>query len=208
MNGAVASLGATISEADEIALDGVVLQLEGYVYILLNKPKGTITTASDPQGRPTVVELVERQERLFPVGRLDADTTGVILLTNDGALAHSLSHPRFGVEKTYLAKVKGTPSPAALEQLRKGVVLDDGLTSPARVHISRSVGRGSVVELVIHEGRKHQVKRMLAAVGHPVVALDRSCYATLTVGQLGPGEWRELTVEEVGRLRRASAPEA
>lgn len=205
VNGSVAELGSIVTEGDEVALDGHVLRLESYAYVLLNKPQGTITTASDPQGRPTVVELVDRSERLFPVGRLDADTTGAIILTNDGALAHRLAHPRYGVEKTYLATVQGTPDPRALSQLEEGVELDDGLTAPARVRIARRGARESVVELVVHEGRKHQVKRMLAAVGHPVLALDRVRYATLSVDGLAPGAWRDLTPAELARLRRVTA---
>src|SRR6185312_12394000 len=145
---------------------------------LLNQPAGTVTTASDPQGRPTVVQLVDEvPERIVPVGRLDADTTGALLLTNDGQLAHRLAHPRYGVDKTYVAEVEGDPDEAALARLRDGIELDDGPTAPAR---ARKLGTGTV-ELVLHEGRKHQVKRMLAEVGHPVVRLHRSGYAGLAL---------------------------
>ncbi len=205
VNGLRAELGSNTAEGDEVALDGVVLQLEPYAYVLLNKPPGTITTASDPQRRPTVVELVDRPERLFPVGRLDADTTGALLLTNDGALANRLAHPRYGVEKTYLATVRGSPCASALSQLEEGVELDDGLTAPARARVARRGARESVVELVVHEGRKHQVKRMLAAVGHPVVALERARYASLSVRGLAPGAWRDLTPAELAQLRRITA---
>jgi len=174
--------------------------------VLLNKPAGVLTTARDPQRRRTVVELLPSEPRVVPVGRLDADTTGALLLTNDGPLAHRLAHPRYGVEKTYEAEVEGDPDEAALKRLRDGVELEDGPTAPARV---RRLGPGRV-ELVLHEGRKHQVKRMLAAVGHPVVRLQRSGYAGLTVDGLEPGAWRRLEPVEVERLRdaaKAASPE-
>lgn len=202
MNGAPAQIGMTLHADDVVMLDERVLELEHYAYVLLNKPCGTITTASDPQGRPTVTQLVKRPERLFPVGRLDADTTGAILLTNDGELAHRLAHPSFGVEKTYLATVVGVPDERALSMLASGVELDDGVTSPARARIVRQRPGESVVELVLHEGRKHQVKRMLAAVGNEVKELERARYATLTVEGLAPAEWRDLTSAEVEELRR------
>jgi 23S rRNA pseudouridine2605 synthase len=166
-------------------------------YVLLHKPAGVVTTARDPQGRPTVVELVEHASRVVPVGRLDADTTGALLLTNDGELAHRLAHPRYGVEKTYAADVEGEPSDEAIRRLAEGVDLDDGRTAPAK---ARRLGPGRV-ELVLHEGRKHQVKRMLAAVGHPVTRLHRSAYAGLTVDGLAPGESRELSPDELDKLR-------
>jgi 23S rRNA pseudouridine2605 synthase len=156
-----------------------------------------VTTASDPHGRPTVVELVEEiPERVVPVGRLDADTTGALLLTNDGPLAHRLAHPRYGVEKVYEVDVEGEPGEAALQQLAAGVELDDGPSAPATV---RRLGPATL-ELTLHEGRKHQVKRMCEAVGHPVVRLHRSRYAGLTVEGLEPGRWRELEPSEVKRL--------
>jgi pseudouridine synthase len=161
-----------------------------------------VTTASDPQGRRTVVELVPGDPRVVPVGRLDADTTGALLLTNDGELAHRLAHPRYGVEKTYVVDVDGEPDDAALRRLANGVDLDDGRTAPAQVRRLRS----SRVELTIHEGRNRQVKRMLEAVGHPVRHLHRSAYAGLTVEGLEPGAWRELEPSEVQRLRTAPAP--
>jgi 23S rRNA pseudouridine2605 synthase len=168
-------------------------------YVLLHKPAGVVTTARDPQSRRTVVELVPPEPRVVPVGRLDADTTGALLLTNDGQLAHRLAHPRYGVEKTYVAEVEGDPDEAALQRLRGGLELDDGPTAPAR---ARRLGPGRV-ELVVHEGRKHQVKRMLAAVGHPVNRLHRSAYAGLGLNGLEPGESRELEPSEVARLRSA-----
>ena len=200
VNGEPGQLNTFVAKRDRVELDGRQLQKQQLAYVLLHKPAGVVTTASDPQGRPIVVELVSQYEtRLVPVGRLDADTTGALLLTNDGELAHRLAHPRYEVEKVYEAEVEGEPSAEALRQLERGVQLDDGPTAPAdarRLAPSR-------VELAIHEGRKHQVKRMLAAVGHPVRSLHRSRYAGLTLKGLGPGESRELTGAEVERLRVA-----
>jgi 23S rRNA pseudouridine2605 synthase len=167
-------------------------------YRLLHKPSDTVTTARDPRGRPTVVALVPGEPRVVPVGRLDADTTGAILLTNDGRLAHRLAHPRYEVDKVYAAEVEGDPAPDVLRRLAEGVELDDGRTAPAG---ARRLGPGRL-ELTIHEGRKHQVKRMCEAVGHPVRRLHRSGYAGLDVRGLAPGEWRDLTHEEVAGLRR------
>jgi pseudouridine synthase len=161
-----------------------------------------VTTARDPQGRPTVVELVELPERVVPVGRLDADTTGALLLTNDGALAHRLAHPRYEVDKVYEADVEGEPTAEALERLATGIELEDGRTAPARVRLLAP----SRVELTIHEGRKHQVKRMLEVVGHPAVRLHRSRYGPLTLAGLPPGAWRELDPAEVDGLRTLSRP--
>src|SRR5213076_3527086 len=164
-------------------------------YVLLHKPAGVVTTAHDPHGRPTVVELVDLPERVVPVGRLDADTTGALLLTNDGPLAHRLAHPRYGVEKVYEAEVEGRPGDAALQALAKGVELEDGVTAPAAVRCLAP----SRVELTLHEGRNRQVKRMLEAVGHPVRHLHRSVYAGLTLEGLETGQWRELEPSETER---------
>jgi len=197
VNGQPGQLNTFVEEGDRVALDGRELEPQALAYVLLHKPEGVVTTARDPQGRRTVVELVDHPARIIPVGRLDADTTGALLLTNDGPLAHRLAHPRYGVEKVYEAEVEGEPSDEALEQLRAGVELEDGPTAPAQ---ARRLGSGEV-ELTLHEGRKHQVKRMLAAVGHPVTRLRRSRYAGLTVEGLEPGAWRELEPSEVDRLR-------
>ena len=192
-------LNTYVHSGDRVEVDGEEVTLQGLRYVLLNKPAGTVTTARDPQGRPTVVQLVEDiPERVVPVGRLDADTTGALLLTNDGPLAHRLAHPRYGVEKVYEVDVEGEPDDAALEQLAAGVELDDGLTAPANV---RRLGPAKL-ELTLHEGRKHQVKRMCEAVGHPVRRLHRSRYAGLTVEGLEPGAWRELEPSEVKRPSR------
>src|ERR1700675_3831548 len=197
VNGALGELNTYVQPGDRVEVDGRPVSPQQLKYVLLHKPAGTVTTARDPQGRPTVVELVEEiPERVVPVGRLDADTTGALLLTNDGPLAHRLAHPRYGVEKVYEVEVEGEPDDAALKQLAEGVDLDDGLTAPAVV---RRLGP-SKLELTLHEGRKHQVKRMCEAVGHPVLRLHRSRYAGLTVEGLEPGQWRELEPSEVERL--------
>jgi 23S rRNA pseudouridine2605 synthase len=198
VNGEPGRLNTFVGAHDDVRLDGRPLARQALAYVLLHKPAGVVTTASDPQGRPTVVGLVSHAARVVPVGRLDADTTGALLLTNDGDLAHRLAHPRYQVDKVYEAEVEGEPSDEALRTLAAGVDLDDGRTAPAR---ARRLGPRRV-ELTVHEGRKHQVKRMLAAVGHPVRALHRQRYAQLTVEGLGPGEWRELTAAEVEALRR------
>jgi 23S rRNA pseudouridine2605 synthase len=197
VNGVRGELNTFVEEGDVVDLDGRLLVPQALAYVLLNKPAGVVTTARDPQGRATVVELVEHESRVVPVGRLDADTTGALLLTNDGELAHRLAHPRYAVEKVYEAEVEGEPSADALTRLERGVKLDDGQTAPARV---RPLGPSSI-ELSIHEGRKHQVKRMLEAVGHPVERLHRSRYAGLGVEGMESGHWRELTREEVASLR-------
>jgi 23S rRNA pseudouridine2605 synthase len=201
VNGEPAWLDTTVGARDRVEVDGREVAGQRVAYVLLHKPAGVVTTARDPQRRPTVVALVPADPRVVPVGRLDADTTGALLLTNDGPLAHRLAHPRYGVEKTYLAQVEGDPDEAALRALRDGVVLEEGRTAPAG---ARRLGRGRV-ELVLHEGRKHQVKRMLAAVGHPVKRLHRSAYAGLTLEGLEPGAWRELEPSEVEQLRRATS---
>ncbi len=202
VNGEPGRLNTFVESRDRVAVDGRELGKQPLTYVLLHKPAGVVTTASDPQGRPTVVGLVESYEaRIVPVGRLDADTTGALLLTNDGELAHRLAHPRYEVEKVYEAEVEGEPSDEAVRRLEQGIELDDGITAPARVRRLAP----NLVELAIHEGRKHQVKRMLAAVGHPVARLHRSRYAGLGTEGLGPGDSRELTGAEVERLRSPRA---
>jgi pseudouridine synthase len=201
VNGAAGRLDTLVAEADRVEVDGRAVAAQQLAYVLLHKPAGVVTTARDPQRRPTVVQLVDHEARVVPVGRLDADTTGALLLTNDGELAYRLSHPRYGVDKVYEAELDGDLSPEALRRLREGIELDDGLTAPAQ---ARRLGRARV-ELVLHEGRKHQVKRMLEAVGHRVVRLHRPRYAGLDLSRLAPGEWRELTRDEVRGLRRLVA---
>jgi len=197
VNGAPGELIMQIGGRDVVEVDGERVQLRELAYVLLHKPAGVVTTARDPHGRRTVVDLIGRVPGVVPVGRLDADTTGALLLTNDGPLAHRLAHPRYEVDKVYVADVAGTPSDATLRRLADGVELEDGRTAPASV---RRLGP-STVELTIHEGRKHQVKRMLDAVGHPVLRLHRSEYAGLGVGGLASGDSRGLTRDEVETLR-------
>jgi len=199
VNGEPGQLNTFVESNDVVELDGQRLAPQRLAYVLLHKPARVVTTARDPHGRRTVVDLVRHEARVVPVGRLDADTTGALLLTNDGELAHRLAHPRYRVEKVYEAEVEGEPSDDALARLAAGLELDDGPTAPARV---RRLGP-SRVELAIHEGRKHQVKRMLEAVGHPVRTLHRSRYAGLTPAGLEPGEWRELEPVELELLRAA-----
>lgn len=201
VNGEVAVLGRRVDEeTDVVEVDGVRIGVRpGMVYYLLNKPAGAVTTASDTHGRPTVVELVPPEPRVFPVGRLDQDTEGLLLLTNDGDLTHRLTHPSFGVEKDYLAEVEGEPSRGALRQLRQGVELDDGVTSPAKA----SLVDANIVRLVIHEGRNRQVRRMCEAVGHRVLRLVRTRIGPITDHTLEPGEWRPLTQAEVRALEQA-----
>jgi 23S rRNA pseudouridine2605 synthase len=204
VNGEVASLGRRVDVAsDRVTVDGTVLPVRpDLVYYLVNKPAGVVSTASDPQGRPTVVGLVPASPRVFPVGRLDADSEGLIICTNDGDLTLALTHPRFGVGKEYLVEVEGVPSPRAVSRLRRGVDLDDGPTAPARV--SRFGRHG--LRLVIHEGRNRQVRRMCAAVGHPVRRLVRVRIGPVADRSLPPGSWRPLTGDEVKALYRESSP--
>jgi 23S rRNA pseudouridine2605 synthase len=202
VNGEVAGLATFVEGIDRVEVDGSLVAPEPLTYVLLHKPAGVVTTARDPQGRPTVVGLVGHERRVVPVGRLDADTTGALLLTNDGPLAHQLMHPRYEVDKVYEAEVEGEPDEDTLARLREGIELEDGLTVPAEAELVSP----SQVELTIHEGRKHQVKRMLEAVGHPVRRLHRKTYAGLTLDGLEPGQWRELSAGEVRRLRAPGAP--
>jgi pseudouridine synthase len=202
VNGVRGELNTVVGSRDVVEVDGERVAGQPLAYVLLNKPAGVVTTARDPQGRKTVVQLVPHTPKVVPVGRLDADTTGALLLTNDGPLAHRLAHPRYGVEKVYEAEVEGAPGEGVVRALREGVVLDDGATAPADARVIRR-GSRSVLQLTLHEGRKHQVKRMCEAVGHPVRRLHRSRYAGLELRGLEPGEWRELTADEVAALRRA-----
>ena len=200
VNGEPGQLNTVVGSGDRVEVDGRTVALQKPTYLLLYKPAGVVTTVRDPQRRRTVVDLVPREPRVVPVGRLDADTTGALLLTNDGLLTHRLAHPRYGVEKTYEVEVEGDPDEDALRRLREGVDLEDGRTAPAR---ARRLGRGRL-ELVLHEGRKHQVKRMCEAVGLPVRSLHRSMYAGLTLEGLEPGAWRGLEPSEVEALRAAT----
>lgn len=203
VNDEVAELGRRIHPGiDVVRLDGAVIGVRpGMVHYLLNKPVGVVTTADDPQGRPTVVECVPNEPRVFPVGRLDMDTEGLLILTNDGELTHRLTHPSFGVEKEYIAHVEGEPTRGALRQLREGIELEDGMTAPAKATLVAP----SILRLTIHEGRNRQVRRMCEAVGHPVKRLIRSRIGPIADRKLKPGAWRELTGDEVRSLERAIA---
>jgi 23S rRNA pseudouridine2605 synthase len=206
VNGEVAELGRRVdTERDQVEVDRVpVGVLPGLVYYLLNKPAGVVTTASDPEGRRTILELVPSSPRVFPVGRLDQATEGIIVLTNDGELAQRVAHPSHGVEKEYLAEVEGAPSPGAIRRLREGVALEDGMTAPAKV----SAVSPNLLRITIHEGRNRQVRRMCEAVGHPVIRLVRTRVGPISGRSLKPGEWRELEAEEVLALARAASPRA
>lgn len=203
VNGEVAELGRRVEvESDLVEVDGAPIGVRpDAVYYLLNKPAGVVTTASDPQGRPTVIGLVPAEPRVFPVGRLDLETEGLLLLTNDGELANRIAHPSHGVEKEYLAEVEGEPGRAVLRRLREGVELDDGVTAPAQAALVSP----TLVRLTIHEGRNRQVRRMLDAVGHPVRRLIRTRIGPLTDRRLAPGTWRDLTADERRAIERAVA---
>ncbi|MEE3103179.1 MAG: pseudouridine synthase [Actinomycetota bacterium] len=203
VDGEMAVLGRRVDpETALIEVDGAPVGVRpDLVHYVLNKPAGVVTTADDPQGRPTVVGLVPDEPRVFPVGRLDVDTEGLLLLTNDGELAHRLTHPSYGVEKEYVAEVEGLPTRAVLRRLREGVELDDGPTAPARATLVDP----SVVRLTIHEGRNRQGRRLCEAVGHSVVRLVRTRIGPLADRSLAPGAWRELTGDEVRSLQRAVA---
>ncbi len=201
VNGAPGELNTVVAAHDVVEVDGERIARQPLAYLLLHKPAGVVTTASDPHGRPTVLGLVPANPRVVPVGRLDQDTTGALLLTNDGALAHRLAHPRYGVPKVYEADVHGSVSRDELAHLRSGVELEDGLTAPAEARVLERMRAASRLELTLHEGRKHQVKRMCEAVGHPVRRLHRSGYAGLDLEGLAAGEWRRLTRAEIDSLR-------
>jgi len=199
VNGEVAMLGRRVDiDTDRVEVDGAPIGVKpGLVYYVLNKPAGIVTTSSDTHGRTTVVELVPAEPRVYPVGRLDMETEGLLLLTNDGDFAQRLAHPSHGVEKEYLAEVAGGPVPQGkLRRLRDGIELDDGMTAPAKV----SQPSPGVLRLTIHEGRNRQVRRMCEAIGHPVERLVRVRIGTLRDATLGPGEWRALTTGEVKQL--------
>ncbi|MBI4884560.1 MAG: rRNA pseudouridine synthase [Actinobacteria bacterium] len=206
VNGEVAVLGRRVDvEHELVAVDGVPIGVKpGLVYLLLNKPAGVVSTASDPEGRPTVVQLVPGEPRVYPVGRLDAATEGLLLLTNDGELANRLAHPSHGVEKEYLADVEGVVGPGELRRLREGVELDDGMTAPAKA----SQPSPGVLRITVHEGRNRQIRRMCEAVGHPVQRLVRVRIGPLRDAQLAPGQWRALTDAEVRALAEAAVERA
>lgn len=205
VNGVVAALGDSADPAvDRILVDGRPLRVvEQKCYLLLNKPSGYVTTLNDPEGRPVVTDLIKDvPARLHPVGRLDLTTEGLLLLTNDGDLTYRLAHPRHEVEKVYLVRVRGAMSVTARRHLEEGVLLEDGLTAPARVRNVRVSGNHTWFEIAIHEGRNRQVRRMCEAIGHPVSRLKRIRLAFLSLGSLPAGGYRALTAEEVSRLKK------
>ena len=209
VNGEVAVIGRRVDPAvDRIEVDGArVAVAPGLVHYLLHKPAGVVSTASDPEGRQTVVDLVPSEPRVFPVGRLDFHTEGLIVLTNDGDLTHRLTHPSYGVEKEYLASVEGKPTPGEVRRLREGIELDDGMTAPAKASLLAE----QLLKITIHEGRNQQVRRMCEAIGHPVLRLVRTRIGPITDRKLKAGEWRELTADEVRQLDQAAsgpAPDA
>jgi len=205
VNGKVATLGdkATSSDLIEIDSQSVDLAVEYKTY-LLNKPLGVISTASDENNRQTVVDLIDSDLRLFPIGRLDADTSGLILISNDGDLTHKLTHPKFGVEKKYVAQLEGEITEEAIDMLRNGVELEDGITHPSKVRLLGSKEGSSLIEIIIHEGRNRQIRRMTQAVGYPIITLSRTKIADLEDKSLKPGQYRELTLAEIQSLKIAS----
>ncbi len=204
VNGETATVGASADPAfDEIMLDGALLLAETRRYLLLNKPTGYVTTLSDPEGRPTVMDLVDVKERVYPVGRLDAETSGLLLLTNDGLFSHRVAHPRFEVDKVYVAKVEEPLSDDGRRRLESGLELEDGMTRPAGVELIG--GDQKLVRITVHEGKKRIVRRMLEAAGSPVLTLDRVQLGDLTLEGVERGKWRELQGREVDALRQIAA---
>ena len=204
VNGEVATIGMQVNNNDLIEVEGNIIKkdTDNKVYYLLNKPRGVVTTSSDELGRKTVVDLIDTEKRIYPVGRLDYDTTGVLLLTNDGELTNKLTHPKNNIEKVYVAKIEGIITGIDINKLKKGVIIDNFKTSPARVKLKSydKKTQTSLVELTIHEGHNHQVKKMFEAVGYNVIKLTRIRFAGMDVKSLKSGEYRELNPKEVKRL--------
>ena len=204
VNGEVATIGMQVSNNDIIQVEGNLIKkdTENKVYYLLNKPRGVVTTSSDELGRKTVVDLIDTEKRIYPVGRLDYDTTGVLLLTNDGELTNKLTHPKNNIEKVYVAKIEGIITGIDINKLKKGVIIDNFKTSPARVKLKSydKKSQTSLVELTIHEGHNHQVKKMFEAIGYNVIKLTRIRFAGMDVKSLKSGEYRQLNPKEVKRL--------
>ena len=203
VNGEVASIGLSVKDNAIIEVEGHILEKEEMkYYVLLNKPRGVVTTVSDPEGRKTVIDIIGAKKRIYPVGRLDYDTTGAILLTNDGELTNKLTHPKNEIEKVYIAKIKGVVDGASIMKLRNGIKIDDFKTAPARVKLKSysKMNNTSLVEITIHEGHNHQVKKMFEAVGYDVIGLTRIRFAFLEIKDLKSGEFRSLTPQEVKRL--------
>jgi len=198
----IAVLGSKVDpDHQEITVDGRPLASPKLVYFLLNKPRGYVTTMHDPQGRPLVTSLLKGvKERVFPVGRLDIDTEGALLLTNDGELAQKVLHPSHEIDRTYLARVSGSPSPDNLDKLRRGILLEGRKTWPAQLKVLETAGNSTRIEITIHEGRKRQVRKMFAAIGHPVQALTRTAYGKLALGNLPSGQFRRLSSADLRKL--------
>ena len=201
-NKIITELGTKVSDNDEISIDGVKLSKEQKEYYLLYKPRGVVSTSHDDKGRKTVVDLINTNARIYPVGRLDYDTTGVLLLTNDGELSNLLTHPKNNVDKIYIAKIKGILDVGSIKKLENGLIIDGYKTSKARVKVRRidKKNNTSIVQITIHEGKNHQVKKMFEAVGHEVLKLKREVFAFFTTGDLNAGEYRRLTIKEVKQL--------
>ena len=204
VNGKIATIGMQVGNNDIIEIDGEIIKkdTDNKVYYLLNKPRGVVTTSSDELGRKTVIDLIDTEKRIYPVGRLDYDTTGVLLLTNDGELTNKLTHPKNNIEKVYVAKIEGIITGIDINKLKRGVIIDNFKTSPARVKLKSydKKSQTSLVELTIHEGHNHQVKKMFEAVGYNVIKLTRIRFAGIDVKSLKSGEYRQLNPKEVKRL--------
>ncbi len=197
----VCELGTKVSKEDSIEIDGKVLKIkEKKVYYMLNKPRGVISSVQDELNRKTVVSLIDTEERIYPIGRLDYDTTGLILLTNDGDLANILMHPKNEVEKTYIAKIEGVLSPSEFYGLKKGIVIEGRKVIPTHLKVRKQTETSQIIEISIVEGRNHIVKKIFESLGHPVSKLKRESYAFLTLGNLKSGEYRELSLKEVKKL--------
>ncbi len=210
VDGVRAELGRRVLPGQRVEVDGVIVVDDPrLVHYLLNKPTGVVSTSDDPQGRITVVELVPEEPRVFSIGRLDYDTSGLLIMTNDGDLANLLSHPRYSVPKTYVAEVAGVPSPGSLAAWRRGVALEDGVTAPAEVKILARAPDSTLLEIVVHEGRNRLIRRVADEIGHPVLTLARTKIGPLSDSKLSPGTWRPLLPQEVHQLRAAATlPEA
>jgi 23S rRNA pseudouridine2605 synthase len=208
INGRIAALGMKADpERDHIKLDGkLIARPEPKVYLMLNKPKGVVTSLHDPEGRPTVKDCLKGVKyRVFPVGRLDYDSEGLLLLTNDGDFAQAILHPSKKIPKSYLVKVKGTPEEDEIKKLRSGIRLEDGVTAPAKLQKVRSTENNTWLEITIHEGRKRQIRRMLEQTGHPVLKLKRTRINGIELGNLKSGEYRYLKPEEVAKMKKEVA---